>query len=238
MSDTLQKIKNVLHASVDSTPERVSAFFQTGPGEYAHHDRFLGIRVPTLRKIAQEFVSLPLEDLQFFIQSPFNEERFLALVILTQRYRKASAPQKNDIYNFYRSHLNHVSNWNLVDSSAHLIMGAHLFERDCAVLEELADSHNLWERRIAMVATWYFIRKSALDWTFRLAVRLQRDPHHLMHKAVGWMLREAGKKDETRLLSFLSDHAHHMPRTMVRYAMERLSQEQKALVTHSAVTSS
>jgi 3-methyladenine DNA glycosylase AlkD len=117
-----------------------------------------------------------------------------------------------------------------VDSSAHLIVGAHLIDRDCSVLEELARSQNLWERRIAIVATWYFIRKSQLEWTFKIAKLLQNDPHDLIHKAVGWMLREAGKKDETKLINFLSEHAKRMPRIMLRYAMERLSKEQKRII--------
>jgi 3-methyladenine DNA glycosylase AlkD len=124
----------------------------------------------------------------------------------------------------------------LVDSSAHLIIGAHLFGRDCDLLEELAGSQNLWERRIAIVATWYFIRKAELDWTFRIAKLLLNDSHDLIHKAVGWMLREAGKKDEAKLISFLCDHANQMPKTMLRYAMERLSKELKVIITNSPVS--
>jgi 3-methyladenine DNA glycosylase AlkD len=230
MSDTIQMIKKVVQQSIDSTPEKVSIFFKTKPGDYAHHDQFIGITVPTLRRIAKGFTLATLEDLAFLIQSPVNEERLLALIILTQQYKIVSDENKEEIYQFYINNLQHVNNWNLVDSSAHLIIGAHLFERDCSLLKQLAGSENLWERRVAIVATWYFIRKSELKWTFKIAKLLQNDPHDLIHKAVGWMLREAGKKDETKLISFLANYAHQMPKTMLRYAIERLSKEQQAAI--------
>ena len=167
------------------------------------------------------------------IQSKINEERLLALIILATKYKAGSLAQKEAIYQFYRTNTHHINNWNLVDSSAHLIIGAHLFERDRDALEELAASQNLWERRISIVATWYFIRKSDLEWTFRIAKLLLNDDHDLIHKAVGWMLREAGKKDEKRLILFLSNQAKQMPKTMLRYAMERLSKEHKGIITNS-----
>lgn len=235
MSDALQKLRAVLGDSIDSTPAKVSIFFKTGIGDYAEADRFMGITVPTLRKLAKSFCYLTMEDLSLLIQSPVNEERLLALIILTKKYKASQEEQKEEIYQFYRTNLRHINNWNLVDSSAHLIIGAHLFERDYSLLEKLAISQNMWERRIAIVATWYFIRKSKLDWTFRIAKLLQNDSHDLIHKAVGWMLREAGKKDEARLISFLCDQAHKMPKTMLRYAMEKLSKEQKTVITSSAV---
>jgi 3-methyladenine DNA glycosylase AlkD len=233
MSDAIQNLRKTLHASIDSTPEKVSIFFKTGPGDYAETDRFMGITVPTLRKIAKSFFSLTLEDLGLLIQSPINEERLLALIILTGQYKVGTLAQKEEIYQFYNANLRHINNWNLVDSSAHLIVGAHLFEGDCVFLEELAMSQNLWERRIAIVATWYCIRKSRLDWTFRIAKILLNDPHDLIHKSVGWMLREAGKKDEERLIFFLCDYANQMPKTMLRYAMERLTNEQKMTIMNS-----
>lgn len=234
MSSIVQELKQLLRLSIDSAPEKVSVFFKTGTGDYAEHDRFMGITVPTLRKIAKNFSHLILEELAMLLQSVMNEERLLALIILTQQYKISSGSQKEAICLFYRAHLHCVNNWNLVDSSAHLIIGAHLFGRnDCSLLDELAVSQNLWERRIAIVATWYFIRHHELDWTFRIASILKNDPHDLIHKAVGWMLREAGKKDTSRLISFLLDHGHEMPRTMLRYAMERLSQEQKTIIKYS-----
>jgi 3-methyladenine DNA glycosylase AlkD len=227
MSSEIQNLKKTLHASIDSTPEKVSLYFKTSPGSYAEHDSFMGVTVPVLRKIAKRFLYVTLEDLGLLIQSKINEERLLALIILAVQYKTGSIAQKEEIYQFYRTNMRHINNWNLVDASAHLIIGAHLFERDRDSLEELAASQNLWERRIAIVSTWYFIRKSDLEWTFRIAKLLLNDSHDLIHKAVGWMLREAGKKDEARLISFLSDHAHQMPKTMLRYAIERLSKEQK-----------
>lgn len=233
MSDTIQHLREILGYSVDSTPERVSIYFKTSPGDYAEHDRFMGITVPVLRKIAKRFMTISLEELGFLIQSQINEERLLTLIILAAQYKAEALDQKEEIYQFYRTNMRHINNWNLVDSSAHLIIGAHLFERDRNVLKELAASQNLWERRIAIVSTWYFIRKSDLEWTFKIAKLLLNDSHDLIHKAVGWMLREAGKKDEARLIAFLCDHAHQMPKTMLRYAMERLSKEQKTIVTRS-----
>lgn len=236
MSDTIQHLREILGYSVDSTPERVSIYFKTSPGDYAEHDRFMGITVPVLRKIAKRFMTISLEELGFLIQSQINEERLLTLIMLAAQYKAGALAQKEEIYQFYRTNMRHINNWNLVDSSAHLIIGAHLFERDRDVLEELAASQNLWERRIAIVSTWYFIRKSDLEWTFKIAKLLLNDSHDLIHKAVGWMLREAGKKDEARLVSFLCDHAYQMPKTMLRYAIERLSKEERIVITNSAAT--
>lgn len=233
MSDAIQNLRKTLHASIDSTPEKVSIYFKINRGSYAAHDSFMGVTVPTVRKIAKSFLHVTLEDLGLLIQSKINEERLLALIILTGQYKIGRSDQKEEIYQFYRTNTRHINNWNLVDSSAHLIIGAHLFEQNRDFLEELALSPNLWERRIAIVSTWYFIRKSDLAWTFKIAKLLQNDSHDLIHKAVGWMLREAGKKDEERLISFLSDHAKQMPKTMLRYAMERLSKEQKLIITSS-----
>lgn len=233
MSDTLQKLQKILDDSIDSTPQRVSHFFKMGSGDYAEHDRFRGITVPTLRKIAKKFMLLTLDDLQVLVASKINEERLLALIILTKQYQNEDDQGKEKIYQFYMQNLTYVNNWNLVDSSAHLIVGAHLFERDCSLLVQLAQSHNIWERRIAIVATWYFIRKSELEWTFAIAKLLLNDSHDLIHKAAGWMLREAGKKDEVQLVTFLDQHMYAMPRTMVRYAMERLSNDQKQAIKDS-----
>jgi 3-methyladenine DNA glycosylase AlkD len=228
-SSILQTIEKVLEESIDSTPERICIFFKTGPGAYAAHDQFMGIRVPTLRKIAKAFISISLEDLTFLIQSPINEKRLLALIILTQQYSIASHPHKDAIFDFYRSHIAYINNWNLVDSSAHLIVGAHLFKGDCSILETWAQSKNMWERRIAVVATLYFIRKAKLEWTFKIAKLLLNDPHDLIHKALGWMLREAGKKDPAQLIQFLDQHRSKMPRTMLRYAIERLPEAQRKM---------
>ena len=223
--DKITEIKRLLREPIENAPTMAQRFFKTGVGDYAEHDQFLGVKVPMVRKIAQAYGTLTLEEIHHLISSPFNEERLTALFILVQRYQKASAPVKEEIYQFYLSNLNHVNNWNLVDSSAHLIMGAHLWERDKNILLKLASSPDLWHRRIAIVSTWYFIGKREMDWTFKLSEVLIADPHDLIHKAVGWMLREAGKRDQSLLIKFLDQHAKTMPRTMLRYSIEKFPEE-------------
>ena len=219
-------IKSLLQESVNVSQTRVITFFKTGIGDYAEHDRFIGITVPILRKIAKEYQDLALEEVQTLIESRFNEERALALFILVRQYQKQINNQEK-LYQFYLSNLQYVNNWNLVDASAHLIMGAHLYTRNMDVLVELARSDDLWKRRVAIVATWYFIRNKDLEYTFKIAQTLLQDQHDLIHKAVGWMLREAGKRDQEMLVSFLNEHARYMPRTMLRYAIEKFPADQR-----------
>jgi 3-methyladenine DNA glycosylase AlkD len=224
---TIQQIRSILPSKVSIPKERVGAFFKTGSGHYAEGDEFIGVSVPDLRKIAKDFTHLSLLDIQVLLTSTINEERLLALLILIGQYDKAQENVKEDIYQLYLSNLKYVNNWNLVDASAHLIVGAHLKNKDRNLLLTLAKSTIMWERRIAMVATWYFIRKQDLEWTFRIADILLDDKHDLIHKAVGWMLREAGKRDLSALVAFLDQHAAKMPRTMLRYAIEKLSLDQR-----------
>lgn len=219
----INRIRSILLESATIPTEKHSMFFKTAPGDYAHHDRFLGVTAPTLRKIAKNLSDLDQKTLSKLITSPFNEERLLTLFILISRYPKE--PQA--CYDFYLSNLKYVNNWNLVDASAHLIIGNYLFDKDRSLLFTLVRSNDLWERRIAIVATWYFIRKSDLAATFKLAEILLTDKHDLIHKASGWMLREAGKKDETALIKFLNQHSKQMPRTMLRYAIEKLTKKQR-----------
>lgn len=223
----VKKIKLILKDAISVTPDRGSIFFKTGKGDYAEGDKFIGVTVPALRKIAKDFKDLSFSDLDLLLKSKINEERFFALIILVDQYTKASEQSKEDLYQFYLKNLKYVNNWNLVDYSAHLIVGAHLWEKDRKVLLELASSEVLWERRVAMVATWYFIRQNDLKWTFKIALLLQNDTHDLMHKAVGWMLREAGKRDQMKLIKFLDRYASKMPRTMLRYAIEKFPEEQR-----------
>ena len=226
MKNTQTKNLELLENRLSEVPKKSlkahSAFYKTGPGEYAEGDKFMGIPNPELRKIAKDFKNLSLNEIQMLIESPYNEKRLLALFILALQYQKTNIEMKNDIFKFYLSNTKRVNNWNLVDASAHLIIGAHLFEADRNLLNQLAKSDNLWERRIAIVSTWYFIRKHDLAWTFKIAKELLNDQHDLIHKAVGWMLREAGKRNEKELISFLQKYAKKMPRTMFRYAIERL----------------
>lgn len=220
-------IRSLLKSRADIPPEKRARFYKTGKGEYAEKERFLGVKVPEIRKIAKRFSGLEMVEIEQLIQSPFNEERFCALCILVQRYQKGDLEVKDQVFQFYLDHLGHVNNWNLVDASAHLIVGAHLYEADRSRLIKMVKSEDLWERRVAIVSTWYFIRKGDLDWTFKLAKLLMDDDQDLIQKATGWMLREAGKKDESRLIKFLDQNAENMPRTMFRYAIERLSQVQR-----------
>lgn len=217
----MEQVRSVLRSHVSLSPDRAQVFFKTAKGDYAEHDKFMGVPVPVLRKLAKTFTHFTLDELSQLISSRVNEERLLALIILVSHYQKADNPRKEAIYQFYLKHLAHVNNWNLVDASAHLIMGAHLWDKDKKVLLALARSENLWERRISIVSTWDFIRKGDVSWTFKIAELLLFDSHDLIHKASGWMLREAGKRDQNQLLAFLDQHAGHMPRTMLRYAIEK-----------------
>lgn len=222
-------IKNLLQQSITIPKERHSAFFKTGVGHYAEHDQFIGVKVPVLRVIAKNYKDLPLPEIQILLGSPINEERLLGLFILVGQYQKSKDSLKNELYQFYLNNLKQVNNWNLVDASAHLIMGAHLLKRDRAILFSLAQSEIIWGRRIAIVSTWYFIRHNDLEDTFKLAEILLNDKHDLIHKAVGWMLREAGKKNESILIAFLEQHAGKMPRTMLRYSIEKFPENQRRL---------
>lgn len=223
MMESLKTLRSELELLKKPAQERKAIYYKTGPGDYAEHDQFMGVSVPDLRKIAKRYQALlPLPLLQELLYSPINEERLLALLILVTRYQKGDADLKQTIFQFYLTHINQVNNWNLVDASAHWIVGAHLLDKDKALLFTLPESINLWEKRIAIVATWYFIRNNNFDCTLKLAEKLLCDNHDLIHKAVGWMLREVGKRNQTILIEFLDIHAYQMPRTMLRYAIERL----------------
>lgn len=208
-------------------PASVARFFKTGEGEYGAHDQFIGVPNPALRLLAKQWKDLEIAEILRLLNSPINEERLLSLFILIHQYEKGDEQKKEKIYELYLAHSEQVNNWNLVDASARDIVGAHLFEQDKEILLKLAQSPSLWERRIAIVATWYFIRKDHFEWTIKLAELLLRDKEDLMHKAVGWMLREVGERDENELKKFLNTHALKMPRTMLRYAIEKLQQDER-----------
>ena len=196
-------------------------FFKTGPGEYAHGDRFLGIRVPSVRKVADEFRLLSIADLRALLESEWHEERLLALVILTQQYARGDEADREAIYKLYIASTDRINNWDLVDASAAQIVGAHLVGRNRALLYKIAKSKSVWQRRIAIIATFHFIRIGEFADTFAIAAQLLSDRHDLIHKAAGWMLREIGKRDRDAEEVFLREHATKMPRTMLRYAIER-----------------
>lgn len=196
-------------------------FFKTGPGEYGEGDVFIGVRVPALRRLAKELRALPVEDAVELLRSPVHEERLLALLILAGAYAKGDDALRGHVFDLYLAHTRLVDSWDLVDSSAADIVGAHLHGGDRSLLDRLARSALLWERRIAIIATFHFIRRGELADTLRVAALLLHDPHDLIHKAVGWMLREVGKRDRDAEETFLREHCRAMPRTMLRYATER-----------------
>ena len=196
-------------------------FFKTGPGEYAEGDRFLGIMVPQIRRVVREFQDLSLGDVTRLLRSGFHEERLLALLILVRRFEKGDDRARQEIYRTYLNYTRFINNWDLVDVTAAHLVGGYLRDRDRAPLYRLALSDDLWERRIAIVATFHFIRGNDFRDTLRVARLLLRDREDLIHKAVGWMLREVGKRDRAVEEMFLKRHGCAMPRTMLRYAIER-----------------
>jgi 3-methyladenine DNA glycosylase AlkD len=202
-------------------------FFKTGKGEYGEGDLFLGITVPASRKIALRYCHLPLADLTKLLASRMHEHRFAALEILVAQYEKGDELHRQEIFDFYLGQTGRVNNWDLVDTSAPYIVGEHLLTRPRGVLDELAMSESLWERRIAMVSTLGLVRHGELKETFRIARKLIGDKEPLIHKAVGWILREAGKVSRAELERFLEKHAAKMPRTALRYAIERFSAEER-----------
>ncbi len=198
-------------------------FFKTGRGEYGEGDRFLGIRVPRVREAVKQFRHANLSTASTLLQSPWHKVRLLALLMLVDRYTRHPEEQES-IYRLYLGNTAHINNWDLVDSSAPRIAGAWLLERDRDILRELARSRSLWERRIAIMASFRFIHENQFDDTLELAGLLLRDPHDLIHKAVGWMLREIGRRDLEVACDFLNASYRRMPRTMLRYAIEKLDE--------------
>jgi 3-methyladenine DNA glycosylase AlkD len=204
-------------------------FFKTGPGEYAEGDIFLGITVPQLRKLAKEFQNLKLELAAKLLKSPIHEERLLALLILILQYRKSDIKQKEKIYRTYIKNIRYINNWDLVDVTAKHIIGDFLREKDKTLLYELARSDSIWERRVAVLSTFHFIENCQFGDTIRISGILLSDKHDLIHKAVGWALREVGKRDPEEEEKFLKKHYKIMPRTMLRYAIERFPESKRKL---------
>ena len=204
-------------------------FFKTGVGTYSEHDEFIGIRVPQLRQLAREHLSLSLPNTLKLLDSPIHEQRHLALLIWTLQYKRKSTTdsERERIFGAYVSSWKHINNWDLVDTTTPHIMGEHLVNRPRDILSQWSIDTNLWKRRMSIVATWAFIKRGDLDDTFTLATTLLRDKEDLMHKAVGWMLREAGKRDRNRLSDYLEIHRHDMPRTMLRYSIEKFTHEER-----------
>ena len=203
-------------------------FFKTGPGEYAEGDRFLGVMVPQIRRLVPHGDGLSLKSVERLIRSPFHEVRLLGLLILVRRYRAAADAERKAIYRLYLRNTAWINNWDLVDLSAESIVGAFLFYRSRTPLRRLAGSRRLWERRVALLATFHFIKHGEFDETFNLIETLMDDREPLIHKAAGWMLREIGKRDQAREESFLRRHLPALPRTTLRYAIERFPPARRA----------
>lgn len=224
----LNKLKNQIKKKSNSKKAKTfQRFFKTGPGEYGEGDIFLGIDVPTSRRIAKEFQCVKLVEIQKLIKSKNHEERFIALLISILQYKKGDEDEKKSIYSFYLKNTKYINNWDLVDVSAHHIIGDYLYDKEKEVLFKLAKSENLWEKRISIISTWYYIRQNRFDETLKISKILLNDDHDLIHKAVGWMLREVGKKDLKVEEDFLKKYHKKMPRTMLRYAIEKFPEAKR-----------
>lgn len=225
-ADAQEKLREIADLKI---AEHVQRFFKTGPGEYGEGDQFLGIRVPNIRKVAKKFKKLSLTETEKLLHSAYHEERLCALIILVNNFNKADPAERKKIYQLYLKNTSYINNWDLVDTSAHKIVGPYLEDRNRDVLYDLAESDNLWERRIAIISTLYFINNNDFEDTLAISEKLIDDNHDLIHKATGWMLREVGKIDQAKEEMFLEKHAVRMPRTMLRYAIEHFSNAKRKL---------
>ncbi|MBQ7818668.1 MAG: DNA alkylation repair protein [Bacteroidales bacterium] len=236
-NDIIERLKGVASAEKREVQLR---FFKTGEGEYGYGDNFLGVMVPQIRAIVKECHNvIELEEIEKLLHSEFHEARLTALLLLVKRYECKGeesmlcpySPEclREKIFNIYISNTDYINNWDLVDLSAPNIVGTHLYNGDCSLLYEFAKSDHLWKQRIAVVATLTFIRKGEFTHTYALAKLFMDSRHDLMQKAVGWTLREAGKRDAKQLRNFLNEYKIKMPRTMLRYAIEKFSPEERKL---------
>ena len=215
----LKKLGNKEHAAVSQR------FFKTGPGEYGEGDIFIGIRVPVLRKLVKEYKDLPVSEIKILLRSPIHEERLLAILLFVHKFTKGDDDGKKNIYDLYLNSTEFINNWDLVDTSAEHIVGEYLMDKSKRPLYRLAKSNNLWERRIAIMATFHFVKRHEFSETLKISSMLLADRHDLIHKATGWMLREIGKRDLNTEEAFLKEHYNKMPRTMLRYAIEKFPEK-------------
>ncbi len=226
LSRLQRQLRNLANTAV---AEQSLRFFKTGKGEYGEGDKFLGVRVPTLRAIAKEHKDLPIEDILHVLTSPYHEERLLALILLVNRFEKPGHEDRQGIYNLYLENTDYINSWDLVDSSAYQIVGGYLFNKNRRKLLSLSKSRSLWERRISIISTYHFIRNNQYEDTLNISRKLLHDDQDLIHKAVGWMLREVGNRDRKAEEGFLLEHYKVMPRTMLRYAIEKFDEEDRKL---------
>ena len=211
-------------------------FFKTGPGQYGEGDKFLGIRVPPQRALAKRYKHATLADATELLKNEYHEVRLTALFLMVNLYNRADGSGKAQIYNRYLSSVKYINNWDLVDSSALQIVGHFLFDKDRSMLYDLARSQDIWERRISIIATFYFIRHYEFEDTLRISAILLNDEEDLIHKAVGWMLREVGNKSRSAEETFLNKHYQNMPRTMLRYAIEKFPEELRLAYLKGTIT--
>lgn len=224
----IENIKRELENLSDpAKAEFLPRFFKTLPGGYAEGDIFIGVTVPNIRSVARKYRDLPMSQIRSLLHSPVHEHRLTALLILVDKFSKAGPAEQKKIVRFYLANLRYVNNWDLVDLSADKILGAFLFGRDNTILYELCDSGHLWSQRISIMSTFHFIRNGRFEDTFRLAEKMLTHKHDLIHKAAGWMLREIGKRDKAAEERFLKKHYRIMPRTMLRYAIEKFSPDER-----------
>jgi len=222
------EIRRKIRALADKEKARVlQGFFKTGPGQYGEGDVFLGITVPVLRKLAKEYRDATVADAIHLLQSAVHEERLLALFLLVASYSRGNAALREQIFTLYLKNARHINNWDLVDLSAPNVVGNYLANKSRRPLYDLARSGHLWKKRIAILSTFYFIRQNDFSDTLRISTILLRDDHDLIHKAVGWMLREVGKRSLDSEERFLQKHYRDMPRTMLRYAIERFPEAKR-----------
>jgi 3-methyladenine DNA glycosylase AlkD len=227
MMDYQEINQHLLSLADQDIADHCLRFFKTAPGEYGFGDRFLGIRIPVIRQQVKRYQAASLTTASRLLKSDYHEIRLFALLLLVMQFSKADEKRQDKIYDIYLTNTRYINNWDLVDSSADKIVGPYLEDKDRAILQSLAQSESLWERRIAIIATFHFIRINQFDDTLNIAEQLLYDQEDLIHKAVGWMLREIGKREKSVEASFLKKHYKTMPRTMLRYAIEKFSREER-----------
>ena len=231
MKQLTKTITNKLQALSDAEKREIfPKFFKAGKGEYGEGDRFLGVTVPNIRAIAKLHKDISIEEIRELIQSEWHEVRLCALIIMVEKSKKKDEVLRKELFNLYLSQTKRINNWDLVDLSCRFIIGEYLLAKSRDILYHLAQSPLLWDNRIAIVSTYAFIRKGQLEDTYALSDIMMQHPHDLMHKAIGWMLREAGKRNPERLYDYVMSHRADMPRTMLRYAIEKFSPKERAIL--------
>ena len=235
MKQLTKTITNRLQALSDAEKREIfPKFFKAGKGEYGEGDRFLGVTVPNIRAIAKLHKDISIEEIRELIRSEWHEVRLCALIIMVEKSKKKDEALRKELFNLYLSQTKRINNWDLVDLSCRFIIGEYLLDKSRDILYQLAQSPLLWDNRIAIVSTYAFIRKGQLEDTYALSDLMMQHPHDLMHKAIGWMLREAGKRNPERLYDYVMSHRADMPRTMLRYAIEKFSPKERAILMKRA----